>query len=70
MLILNWGELPVGIAEHHQGVTRESHIEEGAPHAEWDHAAFIDYDGIFVLLLFSQTDEVGGGLCKLDNRHR
>ena len=50
MLILNWGELPVGITKHHHTVTCERHIEEGAPYAEWDHAAFIDYDGILLLI--------------------
>ena len=57
MLILNWGELPVGITKHHHTVTCERHIEEGAPHTKWHHAAFINYDGV-LLLVFLVTDEL------------
>ena len=48
----------MGVAEHHQSVTRESHIEEGAPHTKWHHAAFINYDGVLLLIPFGSDKSV------------
>ena len=49
-------------------MTCERHIEEGAPHTKWHHAAFINYDGV-LLLVFLVTDElmkkVEDGVCRI-----
>ena len=77
MLILYWGKLSVRVAEYHQSVACEIHIGEGAPHTEWNHAAFINYDGVLLFILFGSDkamkeveDCVSWILDIVDVRHR